>query len=550
MIDRFAREAGSQSGSLLEVVDRVPVGIAVFDAEARLRFCNQAWAQLAARLRSGAGAPVPPSSEVTPGTRLLDLLPGVGKAVAPLLEQVLAGGVVREEALPVEQATGVAYLEMALTPALADGKVVGFVNAAFDVSARVLAHKALEREVADQVRETERRRQVAESLRDILETLNSGRPLADILDAILTQAANLLGADAVGILRFDERADLLRMEAARGFDPAFVSRLSIPLGWGRARSAVADRQPVVLSDVGQALRQEEALARDPARRNLLAQVAKRYPSLLVVPLVPKGRLFGSIVLYFSQRHEFAPEEVRLASAFGDQAALAIENARLFAEAQGKAVLEERQRLARELHDSVTQSLYSLTLLAEAARLLAEQSDLKRVGEYLERLGHVSQQALKEMRLLVYELRPLALEHVGLVGAVQQRLDAVEKRAGMEAHLLAAREPDWPPAVEEGLYRIVQEALNNALKHAHASSVTVRIEGDEAQAVVEVRDNGRGFDPEALEDSGGMGLSNIRQRVAALGGSLTIQSAPGQGTLVAVVLRLDEAQTSQRGGQDG
>jgi signal transduction histidine kinase len=229
------------------------------------------------------------------------------------------------------------------------------------------------------------------------------------------------------------------------------------------------------------------------------------------------------------------EEIGLAVAFADQAALAIENARLHEQVREAAVMEERARLARELHDSVTQALFSMTLLAEAGQRLAGVGELERVQTYLGRLGETSQQSLKEMRLLIYELRPLALESEGLVGALQQRLDAVEARAGVKARLLVEGSDQVPAAIEEDLYRIAEQALNNALKHASAASVTARIRCYSEQVTLEVVDNGRGFDPEAARDRGGQGLVSMRERAANVGGKLAVLSSPGQGTTVRVVV---------------
>lgn len=204
-----------------------------------------------------------------------------------------------------------------------------------------------------------------------------------------------------------------------------------------------------------------------------------------------------------------------------------------AEAHVRAAMEERRRLARDLHDSVTQSLYSLTLLAEAARRLAKAGELERVEYQVGRLGDTAQQALKEMRLLVYELRPQALEQDGLIGALQHRLDAVEKRSGVNAHLIVETTDRLPEPIESALYFIAQEALNNALKHAAATAVTLKIAGRPPHVSLEVIDNGRGFDPAAIVDRGGLGLISLRERAERLGGVLTIESAPDQGTRLRV-----------------
>jgi signal transduction histidine kinase len=232
-------------------------------------------------------------------------------------------------------------------------------------------------------------------------------------------------------------------------------------------------------------------------------------------------------------HQFDEAEVSLLASIADEVGVAVENARLYQQAEQLAVVRERERLARELHDSVTQSLYSLTLLAEAGRRLAGAGDLARVEGYLDRLGQISQQALREMRLLVYELRPLVLKREGLVGALRERLEAVEKRAGVDARLFVEQEIELPASVEEELYRIAQEALNNALKHAGATSVIVRILTKGNRVTLEVVDDGRGFDPHAADDTGGMGLISMRERAEKIGATLTVSSSPAQGTSVKV-----------------
>ena len=149
------------------------------------------------------------------------------------------------------------------------------------------------------------------------------------------------------------------------------------------------------------------------------------------------------------------------------------------------------------------------------------------------MAEIGQQALKEMRLLVYELRPLALKREGLVGALRHRLDAVERRAGMEARLLLDGDVELPAAMEEGLFRIAQEALNNALKHAAPTTVTVYLRSFDDRIELDVIDDGVGFDPDAVNDMGGLGLISMRERAAKLGGLLTLYSKPAEGTTVSV-----------------
>jgi signal transduction histidine kinase len=197
-----------------------------------------------------------------------------------------------------------------------------------------------------------------------------------------------------------------------------------------------------------------------------------------------------------------------------------------------AVMEERSRLARELHDSVTQSLYSLTLFAETGKKLAANRDFDRLENCLADVADTSQVILKEMRLLVYDLRPSALEDEGLIGALQKRLDFVEQRSGVRATLEMQGDDKLSIAMEEGLYRIAQEALNNALKHASAKNVTVRIINQKEKIEMIVEDDGIGFDSAAEEDGkGGMGMDNIKERTEKLGGTIEIVASPQKGTKI-------------------
>lgn len=198
-----------------------------------------------------------------------------------------------------------------------------------------------------------------------------------------------------------------------------------------------------------------------------------------------------------------------------------------------AVMEERNRLARDLHDSVTQAIYSTTLYAKAAARQLAAGDRDMARRHLEDLENSAQQALLEMRLLVHELRPLELGTEGLVAALQARLDAVEGRAGLETDLRVEGEPRLTAEREEGLYRIAQEALNNALKHARPRRVSVRLRQEASKLTMEISDDGRGFVPDDPARSGGMGLRGMRERAARLGGRLWLESEPAGGTTVRV-----------------
>jgi signal transduction histidine kinase/ligand-binding sensor domain-containing protein len=204
-----------------------------------------------------------------------------------------------------------------------------------------------------------------------------------------------------------------------------------------------------------------------------------------------------------------------------------------------AVLAERHRLARDLHDSVTQSLYSLTMFAEATRHQAAEQEAEQIAGQADQIGRVAQQALREMRLAVYELRPPELAQAGLARALRRRLAAVEGRAGITGRVVVNEWGPLPAEVEANLFRIAQEALNNTLKHAAAQTVTVTLDRRDAQVRLVVADDGCGFAPDERPGRGGLGLAGIRERVAEMGGTVSIDSRPGDGTCITVVVDLDE-----------
>jgi|GEM_PF-1656507 len=197
-----------------------------------------------------------------------------------------------------------------------------------------------------------------------------------------------------------------------------------------------------------------------------------------------------------------------------------------------ALSRQRVEIAQDLHDSVTQSLYSANLFAEAGRETLEMGDVSGAGHYFNRIGQTTLQALKEMRLFLYELRPPDVAAIGLVDAIQKRLDAVEMRSGTEVRLLLAGSPSFTPEISDQFYRIAQEALNNVLKHAQADHVTVYLRSEEGMMDLEIVDDGCGFDLEQA-GNGGMGLRTMQERAETINGRFTIHSQPGEGTSVKV-----------------
>jgi signal transduction histidine kinase len=386
-------------------------------------------------------------------------------------------------------------------------------------------------------READRRRRVAEGLRGILATLNSSRPLDEILRYIAAQASHLLGADGTALCRLDKQTQFLTVQASHGLSTEFTEHMAFQVGTvSIIGEAVLTRRPMTTSNLAERLSRGGV----PGElQELAGRFAALHRTVLVVPLLQKEEADGALALYYHMARQFTEEEVNLAVTFADQAALAIENARLREQAGQAAAMAERGRLARELHDSVTQSLYSVTMYAEAAARLMATDQRTVAAEYLRDAGETAQEALREMRLMIYQLRPPVLETGGLAVALQVRLDAVERRGGIRAELTVEGEDRLPLAVQAELHQIAQEALNNALKHAHATGVRVRLQFGEVDTILEVQDDGIGFDPGAVQEGGGLGLPGMKERVRKIGGRLKIESAPGQGTKVVVQVQINQ-----------
>lgn len=193
------------------------------------------------------------------------------------------------------------------------------------------------------------------------------------------------------------------------------------------------------------------------------------------------------------------------------------------QAEELATAKERNRLARELHDSVVQTLYGLTLQAEAASRILEAGQTEEVKNYLREIRENSQQTLQETRLLIFELRPPILEREGLSSALRARLESVESRSGLKTQINLQEVGRLPNGIETGLYGISNEALNNVLKHARASEIKVSLKRGTGKIVLEISDNGTGFDPSSEVSYGGMGLNGMRERAGQVGGDLQIIS---------------------------
>ena len=410
--------------------------------------------------------------------------------------------------------------------------------------------RILEELVRERTQEIERRRQVAEGLREILAILNSNRTLRESLDWIIQQAVRLTGARAMVIFRNSEGsqpvavAGNLPLPASATSLPAAVDRLSaggsvaeqypgpVRLGvvmympeWISQRLITG--HPVIVSDLKN-YRQ--------AHPELNGHRLEQFGALLAVPLWMNDQVDGGLVLVYDRAYPFSNDDLQTAQNFADHAALAIANARLRVQAEEQAVSAERSRLARDLHDAVTQTLFATSLIAEVLPRLWERSPelgKQKVAEIRE----LTRGALAEMRTLLMELRPAALEDVALADLLQQLSEAFTGRARVPVMLQADKSIQLPPNVKIGFYRIAQEALNNISKHARARQVTIQLAEGPQGVWMEIRDDGIGFEPgTSVPDHFGLGI--MEERAQSIGACYQIKSQPGDGTCIRVQWETD------------
>ena len=383
-------------------------------------------------------------------------------------------------------------------------------------------------DISQQMHEMDRRRQVAEGLRDILAVINSSLSLDYILAVINTQARSLLGADAVAIYRLQKNA-LLTIQSSIGLDDDYVSLAVIPLGALATGRAALELQPINIPDI--ALVQADPHSIDPHLGRLLERLTTTYRALLSVPLVIRGETYGALTLYYRQPSAFSGEEIDLAVTFGNQAALAIENAGLRAQIEEHAVAAERTRLGRELHDSVTQMLFSANLIADVLPAIWQRSP-EMGAQGLGELRQLTRGALAEMRTLLAEMRPSVLEAAPLEELLRQLTQAASGRMRFAVGLQIQGKTDLPRDAKLAFYRIAQEALNNIIKYASADRVDVTLACGERQAELIILDNGCGFDPQAVAPNH-LGLDIMRERAQSVGARLTLETQPECGTKVSL-----------------
>ncbi len=371
------------------------------------------------------------------------------------------------------------------------------------------------------------------TLLQISQSIVSTLDLDQLLNLIIEQLGKVMPYDAAAILILEQ--NFLRFQVIRGpsdFQSLLKYQFSV-----REQAIIAPlingKEAFYFPDI---MDQKELMLYMREKLNLPSNHIEQLRSWLILPLIVKDDLIGALVLAHSQPDNYSQQSRALSQVYANQVAIAIQNAQLYKRARTIAALEERNRLARELHDSVAQALYSISLFTDATRLALEMNKLDVVSNHLEDLVELSREAMSDMRLMIYELRPPIIEREGLAAALQSRLDSVEARAGFQAIFKSEGEVNLSADEEGELYRIAQEALNNVIKHAHAKLVRVLLSGEDSFVYLTIEDDGVGFDPVTAEQGGGQGIRNIRERAEKLGATCQIVSTPNQGTKISIEVK--------------
>ena len=350
------------------------------------------------------------------------------------------------------------------------------------------------------------------------EELLSHLQLDDLLTALVDAAVEILQTDKSSLLVWDAEKNKLVVGAARGFSPETLEKMYFGEGEGVIGIVMSTGEPAVVEDT---LDNPQVAVRITQPENIR--------SFMHVPIKIKGQLFGVFNFNYLTPRTFSEDEQRLFIALAQRAAMAIENAQLYEQAQFAATLEERQRLARELHDAVTQTLFSSSLIAEVLPRIWERNP-EEGHRRLEELRQLTRGALAEMRTLLLELRPAALVEAELGDLLRQLSEAFTGRSRLPVKLDIEGNVQIPPDVKVGLYRIAQEALNNIAKHASASQATLTLRCQPTAIELTVEDNGSGFDMSEIS-SEHLGLKIMNERSREIGVDLIVESQIGVGTKI-------------------
>ncbi|MEV6021480.1 GAF domain-containing sensor histidine kinase [Streptomyces sp. f51] len=355
----------------------------------------------------------------------------------------------------------------------------------------------------------------------------------DVLKTIVASARELLDAQYAALGVPDDHGGFAQFVVDGVSDAQWKAIGPLPRQHGILAAMLREARPERLADVRKDPRFEGWPAAHPDMSDFLG-----------LPIRDGDEIIGALFLANKMRPEgeppcpgpdgrcgFTEDDEELLTILAQHAAIALTNARLYERSRELTIAEERSRLAHELHDAVSQKLFSLRLTAQAAAALVDRDPSRAKGE-LQHVAALAAEAAEELRAAVVELRPAALDEDGLVATLRTQIQVLDRAHSARVTFCGHGVRALPASQEEAVLRVSQEALHNALRHSGATRVDVTLERRGPGAVLCVRDDGSGFDPTAIRSAGRhLGLVSMRDRASGVGGTLTVESAPGKGTVI-------------------
>jgi PAS domain S-box-containing protein len=480
-----------EAARLRAIVDAAPVGLGILGADGEVLLRND----VLRNIWAGSASADSPGDHETYAAYWADTGERLRPDDWPDAQALATGRSFADVVVDIDRFDGSrGTIVLSTAPIVDSGDILGAVTIVQDITSLRDAEQAL--------------RFLTEEVRSLHEAVVLDRALSsvELASVVVLQAGILLGSDGSSIFLLDEKGSLRPVAGVGEPDPAGLDDL--------VAEAIGDRVAVV-----------REVAPPPGEPSAPGRL------LLAVPLLLRDTVFGAMGFAYEKRRSLGDTELRIARAFADQAALAIENARLRARIEESAVEAERTRLARDLHDSVTQSLFAASLKAEVlADLVGRDSD--KAKDAVEELRRLTRGALAGMRTMLLEMRADGLTQTPLPELVRHLVEASGSRIGADVRLRVEGARTVPPEVQTAFYRITQEALNNVARHAKARSVCVDLSLSDEMARLEVGDDGVGFDRPS-DGAGHFGLRNMRERAEAIGAHFTVVSGSGRGTVVTV-----------------